>query len=157
MMKKFVLLFCALFLLWGIDAPAASDSKSKKSTSKSVRQKNRRSQKAKEQKLQREALKLRRSFQDIHKLQEKLLEEKADAGAVKKYTAKINEILKKLAPQMKTLGKVPGIKNMSNIDALIKEGKKLLEDTNGVSDLTVLEKLQTAQLEALDKLRNNQK
>ena len=157
MMKKFILLFCALFLLWGIEAPAASDAKSKKNTSKSARQKNRRSKKAKEQKAQRENLKLRRDFQEIHKLQEKLLEEKGDAGAVKKYTAKINEIMKKLAPQMKTLGKVPGIKNMTNVEALIKEGQKLFEDPKGISDLTVLEKLHSTQLEAIDKLRDRQK
>ena len=153
MMKRFILILCALFLLCGMDVTAASDSKNKKST----RQKERRSRKAKEQKAQRELLKLRRSFQDIHKLQEKLLDARHDAAAAKEYAAKIEAVLKKLAPQLKTLGALPGIKVMSNIEELLKEGKKLQKDPEGISEQTMLETLQSKQLEMIDKLRNEKK
>ena len=153
-MKRIVLALAAFLLfepaaVWGsqmFDIPvvlAAAKGKKRKRSKESQRNKN--------------ATTVRRELRSIHFVQEKLLRNKGDAQLVKVYTEDLREKMKKITPLLKEIKNIPGIKNMTDINALLKEGKKLVDDPNDTSDSTILETLQTRQIEVVEAYRKGGK
>ena len=178
-MKKFILLllalFCAGFMIaeCRADEEAGSEAekteksektekadkkeKKKKSSSKSQRQKARKQKKNKGVKLNRNGAVIQQEIKEIHELQDKLLRNKDNAEQAKKLVETIQKHLKKNAALLKQLGKIQGIDMMTDIEKLIKEGKKLAPEGEEVTDSTALELLQKKQLELIDKFRKGEK
>lgn len=155
MFKRIFMLLIALLLFGALECQGASDTKgkSKKSTSKAARQKSRRTKKEQKNKQQRIAFMLRREIKKIHELQTEILRNKDNAQKVKEWNAEITNSMKKVTPHLKSLGNFPGAKFMTNIDNLVKEGRKLASEPDKVSADTALELLQEEQLELVEKFR----
>ncbi|MBE6385269.1 MAG: hypothetical protein E7048_06365 [Lentisphaerae bacterium] len=159
-MKKIVLLLLAV-LFAGVAAcecqAAESAAEKKKSTRKSQRQKNRRAKKSKDVKHNKVAATIRQEIKEIHELQEKLLRNREDAEQAKKLVSMIQRNMKKNAALLKQLGKIQGLDMMSDLEKLVKEGKKLAPEGEEVTDATALELLQKKQLELIEKFRKGEK
>ena len=162
-MKKIVLLLLALLFagVMAVECQAADadvkGNEKKKTTKKSQRQKNRRSKKSKEVKHNSIAAKIRQEIKEIHELQEKLLRSKDDAEQSKKLVSMIRRNMKRNAAILKQLGKIQGLDMMSDIEKLVKEGKKLAPEDEEITDSTALELLQKKQLELIEKFRKGEK
>ena len=160
-MKKFVLLLLAV-LFAGVmavecQAADAKGTEKKKTTKKSQRQKNRRAKKSKDVKHNKVAATIRQEIKEIHELQEKLLRSKDDAEQSKKLVSMIRRNMKKNAALLKQLGKIQGLDMMSDLEKLVKEGKKLAPEDEEITDSTALELLQKKQLELIEKFRKGEK
>lgn len=155
MIKRIVMLLCALLLAGApVYLEAAEKSKSKKkSSSKADRQKSRRARKAQKNKQQRIAFAVRRELKKIHEFQNDMLKNKNNAEEVKSLAASITSGMKKVTPHLKAIGNMPGAKFMADIDKLVKEGRKLASEPDSVSESTALELLQEHQLELVEKFR----
>lgn len=160
-MKKIVLLLLALLFagVMAVECQAADvkGNEKKKTTKKSQRQKNRRSKKSKEVKHNSIAAKIRQEIKEIHELQEKLLRSKDDAEQSKKLVSMIRRNMKRNAAILKQLGKIQGLDMMSDIEKLVKEGRKLAPEDEEITDSTALELLQKKQLELIEKFRKGEK
>lgn len=148
MIKRIIMVLLAVSLFGAVECEGA-----KKSSSKSARQKARRAKKDQKNKQQRIAFQVRRELRKIHGLQADLMRDKNNAERAKEYITQINSSLKKVTPHLKTVGNLPGIKNMTDLDKLVAEGKKLAAEPDKVTPETALELLQEKQLEVVEQFR----